>query len=398
MSALLPFLFVIMLQTSLPGLPNDLPLSPPATTPGQTTTTPAQSRSNPAPVIPAATDAEIAHAATIAAPAGMDSGATSTETGLHKLATQSLEMPNYLLGRDKNIILGRPEVQTLNDSLRYVGLGLWIICIAMIIVKHLAGPLAGVDIMDLSIALPLGLLMGILGWFNKELLSVIIDLAGAVIAAVANSTLKTAITPGLSFNTATQAIIGPLLGIAYDLLAIWLIFKMWLQLAWLWILTTVAPIYITITGAPFLGQYGSHWWQNWFSTLIDPILTVAALRLVIPWFDILQGAPDLGGELLKAVTLFVVISTIGWHRGAYRPHGVDALIAVGLWRMLKTRHAPTATAATPAIAPPQPPNNPHGLSGQGFSGSGGGTASSWWKTGQWAVGNSWVPQRQAASA
>lgn len=373
MNGLLSLMFVVVLQVQ-PGVA--IPLEP-APHP-QTTTTITT-------VAPAASDAEIAHAATVAAPAGMNGGATAVELGLNKLATQSLQLPNYLLTRDKNVILNKPEVKTLNDSLRFVGLAVWFICLALIIAKHLAGPLAGCDIMDLSVALPVGIFMGLLGWFNQPLLSILIDLAGAVISSVVNSSLSSAITPGLSFNTASQVIIGPILGVIYDLMSIWLIFKLWLQIGWLWILTAAAPIYITSTGAPLLGKYGSHWWQNWFGTLIDPILTVVGLHLVVPWFDLLQGAPDLATELGKALTFFVLLSTVGWHRGAYRPQGVDALIAVGLWRMFRGMQGRTTPGpSTPALPPAQSVPWPPAISGQN-NGTGGGTSASWWKTGRWAV-------------
>jgi hypothetical protein len=394
-------------------VPGGLPINPgpppglPSRTTTTTTTAPApegpRSQSttngsgNTTVVIMPAADEEIAHDATVAAPPAMDSGATAVEKGLNTLARQSLQLPQHLLSRDKNVILDTPAVRTLNDSIRYVGLAVWVICMALIIMKHLAGPFTGVEVMDLSVALPIGVFMGALGWFNHTLLALIIDLAGAFLTSVVNAPLSDAITRGLSLDTGSSLIVAPVIAIFYDLLAIWLIFKLWLQIAWLWILGAGAPIYITATGAPFLGKFGSHWWRNWFGTLIDPILVIIGLHLTIPWFDLLQGAPPLAAQLAKAMTMLVILSTVGWHVGAYRPQGVDALLAVAFWRMLKSggHHSSTPATTAQALPPAQPPSNPHGLSGMGYGGTGSGNASTHWKTHEWAVGvgNRLVPER-----
>jgi hypothetical protein len=393
MHGLAALFFVLMQATSLPTIPLDAPqpAAPAPSVPRVSTTT---SGGNTTVVVMPATEEDIKRDAAIAAPAGMDGGATATHSGLNKLARQSLQLPNYLLTRDKKTVLENAAVQTLNTSLRFVGLALWVICLALIIAKHLAGPFVGADIMDLSVALPVGIFMGMLGWFNQQLLGVIIDLAGAVITGVVNAPLSEAITPGLSFNTASQLIIGPILGVVYDLLSIWLIFKIWLQMAWLWLLTAGAPIYVTITGAPFLGKFGSHWWRNWFGTLVDPILVIIGLHLAVPWFDLLKGAPDLASQLAKGLTFLVILSAVGWHPGAYRPQSPEMVLALLLWRMMRNRHATHSPAPVPSPpAPPLPPDNPHAVAGMGAGqwigsrgGTGGGTAASWWKTGKWAVG------------
>src|SRR5581483_4577759 len=126
----------------------------------------------------------------------------------------------------------------------------------------------------------------------------------------------------------------------------------------LFILGAVAPIYVTVTGAPLLGRYGAQWWRAWFGTLIDPILTIAGLRLAAAGLGFLDGnQPQFWDQVFTVILLLPVLATPGWHSGAYGGNGVDWLLGMLVYRvLLRQQPRQVQSSQTPPWAPTSQPS------------------------------------------
>jgi hypothetical protein len=394
--------FFVFLQAA-PGLGEPiLPLPrPPAAQPAapggstQTTTT----GGNTTVVFRSATQEEIEADSRIATRSGMNEGATIAATDMIGLTRGGLAMGDWMLTRDPNKILDYEPVKKMNEALRWAGIVIWIICIGLVLLKHALGPFAGAEHTGIYLALPLTLTAGMAGFFNAQLLRLVANAVHALLGVIVNAALKDAIEPALHLDVGTVANTGfgilaaPVVALLVAVVGLLLIVKMWAQVGWLFILSAVAPIYVTKTGAPLLGRYGAHWWRAWFGTLLDPILLLAGLRIAAAGLGFLDGTlPKFWDQIFTLILLLPLLAAPGWHAGAYGGNGVDWLAGMAMYRATGLfRHGPT-TSAAPALPAPVPTiwPSPVALSGHGGGGTGGGVAASWWKTARWSPAG-WSP-------
>lgn len=361
--------------------PITIPDQIPGTTQQPVTTRPSDS---PAPVQHQDTPAEIEAKARIAGPAGVDETIRQVGQGSEQVVRQALDVPDWFLNRDRKIILDDPAVQQLGNIMRLAALVLIAIGAGLVFLKHLAGPFVNTDPVLIQYALPTLLFFGLVGWYFEPILGAAIDLVRALIGTIIATSLTEAIVPGFDLlGQMVDNIIGPLIFLFYVCVAALMVFKLGTQVGWLIILTAVAPIYITITGTPFLSRFGAQWWRSWFGTLLDPILVVAGLRLVGPFVGFVGHPPPMIEELMRGFILLAILRAPGFHAGAYGGSGADWMMGLLLSRLLRGHNGGAQLAvagaersgisitevATPARAAVQPMSLSSGSPSAGGSGS-----------------------------
>src|SRR5947209_81406 len=119
--------------------------------------------------VPPTSPEEVAASARLAGPAMLEAQATDLGNGSANLATQMIDLPDFLTSRPLDITVNFGPGVEINNALRLAALILLLPALTLLLLKHLAGPWTGADPIDLIEALPIISFWSIAAWFNRPI-------------------------------------------------------------------------------------------------------------------------------------------------------------------------------------------------------------------------------------
>lgn len=288
-----------------PSVNNGPPITPQSPSPRPSASTEATARM---------TDADIGHVGVV-----LSNGlAVEMQHGTQELVEKADGLPSGLLDRTRDNTIDETHGAQLNTGLLKILPGLIFAAMAAAGALNVAGALTGKDVGALGSFH--GVVMIAVGAFaaanNRWILGYAVDGVAMVLQAVATTPINEFVKPGVGIATFTAMIIGPILSIVYLLVSLILKLVLSMELAWVMVLSALAPIWILARFVPKLDGIGSYFASRWFGSLLSPLMALAALNMGMPILGHAGDQVDALDQLKRMAFLAIAYESPGFMVGA----------------------------------------------------------------------------------